>query len=49
MADISLVFAEELSIGMKLLGITSLDQANPDLVNASPLMSGIWRPEPSRL
>ncbi|OBT83240.1 hypothetical protein VE02_08146 [Pseudogymnoascus sp. 03VT05] len=43
------ILAEELSIGMRLLGITSLDQATPDPVNASRLMSDIWRPELSRL
>ncbi|OBT74526.1 hypothetical protein VF21_06957 [Pseudogymnoascus sp. 05NY08] len=43
------ILAEELSIGMRLLGITSLDQATPDLVNASRLMLDIWRPELSRL
>ncbi|KFZ09197.1 hypothetical protein V501_05688 [Pseudogymnoascus sp. VKM F-4519 (FW-2642)] len=45
------ILAEELSIGMRLLGITSLDQVNPDLVNASRLLSDIWRPDmlPSRL
>ncbi|KFY27363.1 hypothetical protein V491_00934 [Pseudogymnoascus sp. VKM F-3775] len=43
------ILAEELSIGMRLLGIISLDQVNPEPVNASRLLSDIWRPELSQL
>lgn len=32
-------------MAMKLLGITSLDQARPELVNASALLNEMWRPE----
>ncbi|KAL5117903.1 hypothetical protein ACEQ8H_004222 [Pleosporales sp. CAS-2024a] len=39
------VLAEELQLGMRLLGITSLDQCNPDLVNASRLLNDMWRPD----
>lgn len=41
------VLAEELTTGMRLLGITSLDQVRPEMVNASRLLNDMWRPEPS--
>lgn len=40
-----LVLSEELGTAMKLLGITSLDQARPEMVNAIPLLNEMWRPE----
>ncbi|KAJ4368359.1 hypothetical protein N0V83_006716 [Neocucurbitaria cava] len=40
------VLAEELQTGMRLLGITSLDQCRPEMVNASRLLNEMWRPEP---
>ena len=39
------VLAEELQTGMRLLGITSLDQCRPDMVNASRLLNEMWRQE----
>jgi L-lactate dehydrogenase (cytochrome) len=39
------VLSEELATAMKLLGITSLDQARPDMVNATALLNEMWRPE----
>ncbi|KAF2645319.1 mitochondrial cytochrome-like protein b2 [Massarina eburnea CBS 473.64] len=42
------VLAEELSTGMSLLGVTSLDQLKPEMVNASRLLNEIWRPESLR-
>ncbi|KAF2177609.1 mitochondrial cytochrome-like protein b2 [Zopfia rhizophila CBS 207.26] len=39
------ILAEELATAMRLLGITSLDQARPDMVNASRLINEMWRPE----
>ncbi|KAF2682155.1 mitochondrial cytochrome-like protein b2 [Lentithecium fluviatile CBS 122367] len=39
------VLAEELSTGMRLLGVTSLDQLIPEMVNASRLLNEMWRPE----
>ncbi|KAI5863618.1 FMN-dependent dehydrogenase-domain-containing protein [Durotheca rogersii] len=43
------ILSEELVTGMRLLGISSLDEARPDRVNASRLMNEIWYPEKSRL
>ncbi|KAL7619909.1 hypothetical protein AAE478_010456 [Parahypoxylon ruwenzoriense] len=43
------ILSEELLTGMRLIGITSLDQARPERVNASRLLNEIWRPEKSRL
>ncbi|KAH9905867.1 FMN-dependent dehydrogenase-domain-containing protein [Xylariomycetidae sp. FL2044] len=43
------LLAEELILAMKLVGIISLDQARPELVNASRLLNEMWRPERSRL
>lgn len=34
---------------MRLIGVTSLDEAQPDRVNASRLLNEMWRPEKSRL
>jgi L-lactate dehydrogenase (cytochrome) len=39
------VLADELDIGMRLLGVTSLDQLRPDMVNASRLLNEMWRPD----
>lgn len=44
-ADTFTVLAEELQTGMRLLGITSLDQCRPEMVNASRLLNEMWRPE----
>ncbi|PSN61780.1 mitochondrial cytochrome-like protein b2 [Corynespora cassiicola Philippines] len=41
------VLAEELAIGMRLLGVTSLDQLRPEMVNAQRLLNDMWRPEGS--
>jgi L-lactate dehydrogenase (cytochrome) len=30
---------------MRLLGITSLDQCRPEMVNASRLLNEMWRPD----
>ena len=30
---------------MRLLGITSLDQCRPEMVNATRLLNEMWRPE----
>ncbi|ETS86825.1 hypothetical protein PFICI_00653 [Pestalotiopsis fici W106-1] len=38
------ILAEELRTAMALVGITSLDQVHPDLVNASRLLNEAWRP-----
>ncbi|KAF2627205.1 mitochondrial cytochrome-like protein b2 [Macroventuria anomochaeta] len=43
------VLAEELQTGMRLLGITSLDQCRPEMVNASRLLNEMWRPEHAML
>ncbi|PVH95688.1 L-lactate dehydrogenase [Periconia macrospinosa] len=42
------VLAEELSIGMRLLGVTALDQLKPEMVNATRLLNEMWRPESFR-
>lgn len=39
-----LVLTEELTTAMRLLGITSLDQVHPNLVNASRLLNELWQP-----
>ncbi|KAI1078296.1 L-lactate dehydrogenase [Whalleya microplaca] len=39
------ILAEELVTAMKLLGITSLDQARPEMVNTSRLQNEMWRME----
>ncbi|KAI2780112.1 FMN-dependent dehydrogenase-domain-containing protein [Daldinia loculata] len=43
------ILSEELATGMRLIGVTSLDEAQPDRVNASRLLNEMWRPEKSRL
>lgn len=40
-----IVLSEELALGMALLGVTSLDQLRPEMVNASRLLNEMWRPE----
>lgn len=39
------VLSEELHLGMALLGVKSLDQLRPEMVNASALLNRMWRPE----
>jgi len=39
------VLSEELTTAMRLLGITSLDQVRPEMVNAQRLLNEMWRPE----
>ncbi|KAH6302835.1 hypothetical protein HBI39_115350 [Parastagonospora nodorum] len=39
------VLAKELRTGMRLLGITSLEQCRPEMVNASRLLNEMWRPD----
>lgn len=39
------MLADELDIGMRLLGITSLDQLRPEMVNAQKLLNEMWRPD----
>lgn len=39
------VLADELATGMRLLGITSLDQVRPEMVNATRLLNEMWRPD----
>jgi L-lactate dehydrogenase (cytochrome) len=46
-ADMFAVLAEELTTAMRLLGITSLDQARPEMVNTTRLLNEMWRPESS--
>ncbi|OTB02021.1 hypothetical protein M426DRAFT_13864 [Hypoxylon sp. CI-4A] len=43
------ILTEELVSAMRLIGVTSLDEAQPDRVNASRLLNEMWRPEKSRL
>ncbi|KAI0848762.1 FMN-dependent dehydrogenase-domain-containing protein [Daldinia vernicosa] len=43
------ILSEELATGMRLIGVTSLDEAQPDRVNASRLLNEMWRSEKSRL
>ncbi|KAJ5477568.1 hypothetical protein N7530_003077 [Penicillium desertorum] len=38
------IIAEELEITMKMLGVSSLDQLGPDMVNTSRLANEMWRP-----
>ncbi|KAJ5393096.1 uncharacterized protein N7487_010737, partial [Penicillium crustosum] len=38
------IIAEELEITMKMLGVSSLDQLSPDMVNTSRLSNEMWRP-----
>ncbi|KAJ5904988.1 uncharacterized protein N7473_001904 [Penicillium subrubescens] len=39
------ILAEEVEITMKILGVSSLDQLGPDMVNASRLLNEMWRPD----
>lgn len=39
------VLSEELALGMALLGVTSIDQLRPEMVNTSALLNNMWRPE----
>ncbi|KAI0404755.1 FMN-dependent dehydrogenase-domain-containing protein [Xylaria palmicola] len=43
------IFADELVTGMRLLGITNINETGPERVNASRLLNEIYRPEKSRL
>ena len=43
------MLAEELSLGMRLLGVTALDQLRPEMVNATRLLNEMWRPESTSL
>ncbi|KAI1322339.1 mitochondrial cytochrome-like protein b2 [Xylariaceae sp. FL0255] len=43
------LYADELVLGMRLGGILTLEDAQPDRVNASSLVNEIWRPEKSLL
>jgi hypothetical protein len=43
-ANTRAVIAEELEITMKMLGVSSLDQLGPDMVNTSRLANEMWRP-----
>ncbi|CAI7643576.1 unnamed protein product [Penicillium glandicola] len=38
------ILAEEVEITMKMLGVSSLDQLRPEMVNASRLANEMWRP-----
>lgn len=42
---ISAVLSEEVALGMALLGVTSIDQLRPEMVNAQALINNMWRPE----
>lgn len=39
------MLAEELTLGMRLLGVTALDQLRPEMVNATRLLNEMWRPD----
>ncbi|KAI0592797.1 FMN-dependent dehydrogenase-domain-containing protein [Biscogniauxia sp. FL1348] len=39
------ILSDELIMGMRLIGITSLNQAKSDRVNAARLLNELWRPE----
>ncbi|KUL89316.1 hypothetical protein ZTR_03629 [Talaromyces verruculosus] len=39
------VLAEEVEITMKMLGVSSLDQLRPEMVNASRLLNEMWQPD----
>ncbi|CAA9964909.1 L-lactate dehydrogenase [Pyrenophora teres f. maculata] len=43
------ILAEEVQTGMRLLGITSLDQCRSEMVNTTRLLNEMWRPEPSNM
>ncbi|CAG8197187.1 unnamed protein product [Penicillium salamii] len=38
------ILAEEVEITMKMLGVTSLDQLRPEMINTSRLENEMWRP-----
>jgi isopentenyl diphosphate isomerase/L-lactate dehydrogenase-like FMN-dependent dehydrogenase len=38
------VLAEEVEITMKMLGVSSLDQLRPEMINTSRLKNEMWRP-----
>jgi isopentenyl diphosphate isomerase/L-lactate dehydrogenase-like FMN-dependent dehydrogenase len=38
------VLAEEVEITMKMLGVSSLDQLRPEMINTSRLENEMWRP-----
>ncbi|KAI5917417.1 FMN-dependent dehydrogenase-domain-containing protein [Camillea tinctor] len=38
------ILSDELTMGMRLIGMTSLDQAKPDRVNAARLLNELWNP-----
>ncbi|KAJ5156872.1 hypothetical protein N7492_009675 [Penicillium capsulatum] len=42
------ILAEEVEITMKMLGVASLDQLRPDMVNATRLLNEMWRPDAFR-
>lgn len=39
------VLADELDIGMRLLGVRKLEDLRPDMVNAQRLLNEMWRPD----
>ncbi|KAF3407000.1 Cytochrome b2 [Talaromyces pinophilus] len=39
------VLAEEVEITMKMLGVSSLDELRPEMVNASRLLNEMWQPD----
>ncbi|CAN8102218.1 unnamed protein product [Discula destructiva] len=39
------ILSEEVALGMALLGVTSVDQLRPEMVNAQALLNMMWRPE----
>lgn len=43
--NITAVLGEELDITMKMLGVASLDQLHPDMVNPTRLLNEMWRPD----
>jgi L-lactate dehydrogenase (cytochrome) len=38
------VLAEEVEITMKMLGVSSLDQLRPEMINTTRLQNEMWRP-----
>jgi L-lactate dehydrogenase (cytochrome) len=44
-ADELLVLSKDMTTAMRLLGVTSLDQVRPEMVNASQILNDMWRPE----
>ena len=43
------VLSEEVALGMALLGVTSIDQLRPEMVNTTDLLNSMWRPERSSI